>query len=220
MLKRGLTIGLYDTAAEGWTLTGCSFSPAVQVTNFVDVPGRRKGPLNMSTVLTDGDPVYGSRTLQATFECSEGDRLWREALINTMVNDLDGFTFDIILPDDPDHYITGQVHIETQYNDPAHAAVSLTAVCEPWRYNATETRVELRATGTSQTATLQNLGRMTVSPKLTVTGTQVTIQYGDISRALSPGVYDYLDLAVPKGGLSVTYSGTGSLLLTYREAVL
>lgn len=221
MKKRGLIIGDYDTVATGqWLLTSLEFSPATQVTKFVDIPGRRKGPLDMSTALTDGDPVYGSRTLTAIFESSEGTRAERESRIQTMINWLDGWPLNIKLPDDAQHYITGRVHVERLYNDLAHASVRVTAVCEPWRYNNEETEVVLVATATPQTATLPNQGRLAVVPLIAVTEGEVLLQVDGLSWALGVGTYALPDLLLTSGGKVVTYSGAGTLTFTYREAVL
>ena len=220
MAKRGFLIGDYDTAAEKWTLTAWALSDPQAATNLVDVPGRRKGPLDLSTALTDGDPVYGSRTLTASFECSEGTRLEREDKISDMVNALDGWRLNIVLPDDPYRYITGRVSVARKYNDLAHASVSVTATCEPWRYNATETAVVLTATATARTATLLNRGRLAVVPLLTVAGGEVKLVYGAHSWALSPGTYALPDLLLAHGESVVTYSGAGTMTITYREAVL
>ena len=221
MIKRGLLIGTYDTVADGlWTLTGLELAPAVPVMNYVDVPGRRKGPLDLSTVLTDGDPYYGSRNLTATFESSEGNRMEREDRISDMINSLDGYIQEIKLPDDSERHVVGRVHVERLYNDPSHCSVRVTAVCEPWRYNNTETSITLTASGTVQRATLPNLGRLAVVPVLTVTGSEVQIVQGGSSWALSAGSYTLPELLIPAGGLTISYSGTGSLAFTYREAVL
>lgn len=219
MIKRGLIIGDYETARY-WTLTGWEFSPAEQYTNFLEVPGRAKGPLDLSTALTEGVPTYKSRTLTATFECSDGSRLWREERISEMVNSLDGFVQEMALPDDSEHFIVGRVHVARLYNDMAHASVQVTAICEPWRYNKTETRIELRGEAETQTATLPNLGRLSASPILTVAGSSAFVEYGTRSWALSPGTYEHVPgLVISPGGLTIKYSG-GSLVLTYREAVL
>ena len=220
MAKRKIIFGTYDTALTGlWTLTGWTFSPAVYQSNMVEVPGRKKGPLDLSTTLTDGEPIYGSRTLTVTLESSEGSRLAREARINTMVNWLDGWRVDIVLPDDDAHYITGRVHVAKEYNDPAHCAVTVTAICEPWRYNNNETVRTLTATEVDQVARLSNAGRLTVVPLLVVEGT-VSLKYGSLSWALSAGSYQLPDLVVAPGGADITYSGTGTLKFTYREALL
>lgn len=225
MEKRKIIFGSYDTALQGpWTLTSWSFPEPDYESNFVTVPGR-SGPLDLSTALTDGEPKYGARTLTATFECSEHDRLTREALIRTMVNWLDGWRMDITLPDDPDHYVTGRVSVKKDYNDLAHAAVTVTAVCDPWRYNKHETALAFDAGAATLTGLLTNSGRRTVVPVLTITGdgdtaAEVKLAAGPASWALGAGVYQLPDLTVPQGGTPITYSGTGTLSFVYREALL
>lgn len=221
-MDRKIIFGSYDTHLNGpWTLTGWELTPAEYRTQFVEVPGR-DGDLDLSTALTDGAPRYGNRNLTATFERSDGTRLEREAAINTMVNWLDGWRMDIRLPDDELHYITGRVHVAKNYNDPAHAAVTVTAVCDPWRYNNYETVIGLTAGAEAQTARLTNNGRRSVVPLLQITGegAAVNLTFGSQAWALSAGTYQLPDLVVPQGGVEVTYSGTGALSFTYREAVL
>lgn len=222
MEKRKIIFGTYDTAVDGlWTLTGWSLSEPAYKSNFVAVPGR-DGDLDLSTALTDGAPRYSNRTLTATFECSEGTRLEREDTINTMVNWLDGWRMDIILPDDDDHYITGRVRVKREYNDPSHAAVTVTAACDPWRYSDRETVVKLTATEAVQTAVLVNSGRKTVVPLLVIEGegASIDLTFGTASWGLSAGTYQLPDLVLNQGSVSLTYKGTGDLTFTYREAVL
>ena len=222
MEKRKLIIGTYDTALTGlWTLTGWDFSAPEYVQSFIDVPGRVDGPIDASTALTDGDPRYGQRTLSAIFESSEGTRLEREERIRTMQNLLDGWRLDITLPDDPTHHIKGRVRVEKIYNDMAHASIRVTATCDPWRYNNTDTVVALQATESAQTTALINSGRRAVSPHLTVLGGSVRLVFGEASWVLDVGTYPALpDLFLTSGSFPLTYSGTGSIILTYREAVL
>ena len=221
-MARKIIFGSYDTILNGpWTLASWSLSAAEYRTQFVEVPGR-DGDLDLSTALTDGAPRYGSRTLTVTLERSDGTRLDREAAINTMVNWLDGWRMDIRLPDDEAHYITGRVHVVKEYNDPAHAAVTVTAVCDPWRYANYETVLRLTAAEEEQTAMLTNNGRRTVVPVLQITGegASVLLKFGTASWALGAGTYQLPDLVLPQGGASVTYSGTGDLSFSYREALL
>ena len=219
MEKRGLLIGTYNTVEQLWTLAALEFSAPEYQEKFLDVPGR-DGALDLSAALTNGAPTYHSRTLTVKLECSEGDRLTREAAINTMVNWLDGWRQDIVLPDDPGHYITGRVSVAKEYNDLAHAAVTVTAVCDPWRYAKDETIYTLTAESTEKVAFLSNEGRRTAVPLLTITGGTMLLKYGSFSWSLGAGTYQLPDLTLPQGGGSLTYSGTGTLRITYREAVL
>lgn len=221
-MARKIIFGTYDTELNGpWTLSAWELSAAEHRQQLVEVPGR-DGELDLSTALTDGVPRYGSRQLVATLERSDGTRLDRETAINTMVNWLDGWRMDIHLPDDEGHYIQGRVHVAKNYNDPAHASVTVTAVCDPWRYNNHETVLSFTAGETVQTARLTNSGRRSVVPVLQITGegASVRLVFGSASWVLGAGVYQLPDLVVSQGGISVEYSGTGALRFTYREAVL
>lgn len=221
MQKRKIIIGDYDTAANGWTLTKWKLSNAEQKTNYRDKPSG-DGAWDLSTALTDGIPKYNDRELTATLECSENNRLEREAMIRNMVNLLDGFRWKIRLPDDDLHYVMGRVHVAREYNDPAHASVTVRAVCEPWKYANAETLVSLIASGSRQVAQLTNKGRQVVVPTLTVTGASasVLLEYGASSITLSAGTYQWPALILAPGRHELTLSGTGSVLVSYREAVL
>lgn len=217
---RSMVIGPYNTHADGhWTLTAWKFDDAQYKQNLVEVPGRSE-LLDLSTSLTDGEPTYGPRSLTATFESSEGDRLAREGRISQMINALDGYRLDIVLPDDAEHYITGRVSVKKLYNDEAHASVQVIAVCEPWRYAKKETVVTLQATETEQTATLINQGRLGVVPLLSITSGEVLLRFGAASWALGVGTYALPDIYLKYGEYAVQYSGTGAFNFTYREAIL
>ena len=217
---RSMTFGSYHTHADGlWTLTGWKLSDATHKQNLVEIPGSSL-LLDLSTSLTGGEPTYSSRTLTATFESSEGDRLARKERITKMINTLDGYRMNIILPDDPDRYITGRISVVELYNDMAHASVQVTAVCEPWKYDATETVVSLQAATEEQEATLVNCGRLSVVPTLVVTDGDVRVIYGASSWMLSPGTYALPDIYLTSGEHTITYAGEGALTITYRGAVL
>jgi hypothetical protein len=118
--------------------------------------------------------------------------------------------------------MAGRLHVARDYNDPAHAAVTVTATCDPWKYSNTETSIALVATTTKQTATLINNGRRAVIPVLTVegNGASVVLEYGPASKTLAAGVYKWPDLLLTPGGHKLTYSGSGKVIISYREAVL
>lgn len=227
MEKRSIKIGTYETAAHGWTLTGCVLSAPEQKTSYVEKTGG-DGSWDLSTVHSDGIPRYKDRSLTATLELSKGDRASREEIINDMVNQLDGLQWPIVLPDRPQHYLVGRVHIAVEYSDLAHAAVTVTATTEPWFYSERETIVELEApiTISTEAATfhLWNNGRRVVTPVLTVTGV-ARLTFGEFSTNLTTGTYEWPALQLAPGENVLIYTGsTGgvdeTLTITYREAVL
>lgn len=218
MKKRTTKIGSYDTAAHGWTLTGWTLSAPEQKTNYVEKTGG-DGSWDLSTSQTDGIPRYKDRLLTVTLELSEGDRADREKIIDEMVNTLDGFAWPIVSPDKPEHYLTGRVHIAVDYSDLAHAAVTITANCEPWFYRARESVAELSATTETQTAHIRNAGRRAAVPVLTITG-DVLLEYNGATIELGSGAYEWPTLLLTPGLHALKYSGSGSITVTFREAVL
>lgn len=221
MAKRKIVFGTYDTAANGWTLAGWRLSDAVQKTNYVDKPGG-DGSWDLSTAQTDGIPRYNDRELTVALECSEWDRLAREDVIRQMVNQLDGMRMDIELPDDILHHLNGRIHVVREYNDLAHAAVTVTATCQPWKFANIETVVNLTASTTAQKAQLVNVGRRAVVPTLKVTGTNASVQltYGASTLTMAAGTHRWPELLLTPGTHEITYKGTGALAISYREAVL
>lgn len=222
MQKRKIVFGTYDTAAHGWTLTGWKLGAAEQKTKYLEKPNG-DGSWDLSTALSDGIIKYKDRPLTATFECSEGTRMERETTIRQMVNTLDGMKLEIRLPDDDHHHLVGRLQVYREYNDLAHAAVSVKATCEPWKYADAETSVTLEATTEPKQATLYNRGRRAVVPTITVTGGAVALEYDGEGIRLSVGTYSspaWSSLLLTPGSHALTYSGTGTVSLTYREAVL
>lgn len=218
LTKRKVLLGEYDTAAYGWTLNGCTLSDPEQKTNYVEKSGG-DGSWDLSTVMTEGIARYKDRSLTVRLENSEGTRDEREALINYMVNLLDGLTWPVVLPDRPDYYVTARLHVAVEYNDPAHAAVVVTGVCEPWLYRGQETTIQKTATTATQSLTLQNNGRRAVVPQLETTDS-IQLTYGTTIIELSAGVYEWPALLLTPGEHVLEYSGSGVLTIKYREAVL
>lgn len=227
MQKRTARIGDYDTAVYGWTLSSCILSAPEQKTNYVERTGG-DGSWDLSTVLTGGVPRYKDRTLTLTLENSQGDRAAREKIISTMVNQLDGLEWPIVLPDYPDHYLLGRVHVSVTQSSLAYAAITVTATCQPWLYKARETVVELDApiTASTEAATfyIRNDGRKVVTPVLTVNG-KANLKFNGVnSETLQTGTYTWpvLQLVPGQNELMYTgsYNGSDTLTLRYREAVL
>ena len=228
MEKRTALLGNYDTASNGWTLTGCFLSDPEQKTQYIEKSGG-DGSWDLSTVLTDGIPRYKDRDLTITLECSEGTRESREEIIRDMVNTLDGLEWHIVLPDRTEHYLVGRLHVAVNYSDLAHAMVTVTGVVEPWFYAAQETVVVLNEPITvstdAATFTVWNRGRKAVTPRLDVKGT-ASLNFNGNKTNLTTGSYVWPALQLLPGENTLMYTGSSTsnpgetLTLTYREAVL
>ena len=188
MIKRTVIIGQYDTAAAGWTLSALQLSAPKQKTKYVDKTGG-DGSWDWSTVMTDGVPRYEDRTLTITLEHSESNRLEREGELREIINLLDGFEWEITLPDTPNYYLVGRTHVGVNYNDLVHCSITISAQVRPWLYKKQEKVILLTAISTEKNAILVNAGRLTLVPTLEVEGGTVSVTYGTSSINLSAGKY-------------------------------
>lgn len=215
----------YKTADYGWTLTGCTLSDPEQKTQFVEKAGG-DGSWDLSTALTNGIPQYKDRTLTATLELSEGTREERVRAVRKLVNLLDGFAWEIILPDQPDYFLKGRVRVAVNQNSLAYAMVTITATCEPWLYSERETVVVVTATSTMQQVFLWNDGRRAVSPNIIATGSGTLISIVDAKTqetkqmSFQPGTFRWPYFVLTPGANILFFTGSGTLTFTYREAVL
>lgn len=220
MDKRKLIIGDYDTGTTWpWTLTELELSAPEQQTNYVTVPGR-SGSVDLSTAVS-GLPVYNDRTLTATLETSEGTRAQRETAINTMVNRLDGLRLHIVLPDDPSGYLDGRISVARNYNDLAHASVTISAVCYPYKLKSAETTVTASLTEADTEISL-SCDRRPVVPSITTTA-ETVLTWGADSYTVSAGTRQLPGIRLTQGTHTLkarTTSGTGEITITYQEGSL
>ena len=218
MNKRFIRLGSYPTSEAGFTLASWSLSPAVYRAVRETLPAM-DGAADCSELLT-GTVQYESRTLTAILELSEKSREYRRTVIARIINAFDGKTEQITLPDTPHLYLNGRIHIEQQYCDCAHAAVKITAVCDPWQYAKQETDYVLTNTSAIQTASIRNQGRRTVCPVFSVTAPCVII-CGNITHEIdAAGSFQFDDIVFPHGNTVISYSGSGALRITFREGWL
>lgn len=218
MQKRTIIFGSYNTAEHGWTLGQWTLTDPELKTNYVEKPGG-DGSWDLSTAQTDGIPRYKNRTLTVPLECSKGTREDRLKMVAEMVNELDGLEWQIVLPDNPDHYLSGRLHVAVNYCDLAHAKVTVTGTVEPWLYSARESVVEITSAGPEAEVYIHNKGRKAVVPMLAVSG-ELALSLDGASVQLSEGVYKWPSLLLLPGLTLLSYSGIGTLTVTFREAVL
>ncbi len=215
---RGVKFGDYHTY-EDWKLilNAKNISPPSPKIVKVQVDGR-DGDINLSRTLT-GEMKYENREASFTFLVTEGSQEEREELINSIVNLLHGNELKIIEPDDLDHYLIGEIVVTKTTNDKAYGTIEISADLEPYRYSISEVNRTITASETKVDVVLNNTGRKTVTPTLTVDGV-VNLEFGSSSASLETGTYKLSNLNLRSGATVVTISGTGSVVFTYREAVI
>ena len=220
MVLRGVRFGEHHTAEDwGLIMNEKIVSPPVPKTNYITVLGR-DGDLDMTEDLS-GVVNYQDRTAQYTFILADGSHEDREALIAQIMGLLHGRKLEIVDEDDyPGYYMVGRLSVTEVTNSNAYGIIRIEAICQPWRYSQTYKTREATVTagGASVTLNLINAGYKTVSPTLTVSGT-VTVTYRSVAKTLSSGSYILPDIRFTPGANSLVVSGSGTLTVTYQEAI-
>jgi hypothetical protein len=183
----------------------------------ISVDGR-DGDLNLSRTLT-GDIKYNKRDVSYTFTAVEGSQADRQALLAEIINEIHGRELNIIEPDDPDHYLVGECTVGAISENKAYLTFTITAECEPYRYASDEVNREILLTNTPTNIVLTNGGVKTIIPTVTVTGS-VNIEFDGVKVALSSGSYKLTSLIMRKGFTTITVSGSGTLIVSYREGII
>ena len=187
--------------------------PSVK-TSSVDIKGAN-GILDLSEVLT-GDVCYGNRDIKLTFAMME-DRDYH-SIISDIANYIHGKKVTLKLSSDDEYFYSGRATINNCYYSPGKSSLVIAINAEPFKYSVTESNVFVNLNDETKSLTLPNK-RMKVSPTLIVTGS-VTMTFEGKTYTLHAGEQQLLNFVLSEGGNEVSFSGTGSVKITYRQGAL
>ena len=102
------------------------------VTSFVDIPGRKDGPLDMSEYLT-GKAVYGQRSGSFEFYVDNDHEYW-ETIRMKIAKYLHGQRMKMCLEDDPAYYYEGRFSLNNFVSEAVCSKVTINYVVGPYKY--------------------------------------------------------------------------------------
>lgn len=216
-MERFFMLDKYNTWAD-WNLvlTAKDITPPEPKTNYVSLDGMH-GTLDLTEALT-GEVTYNDRTISASFWTCEGTATDRARLLKTITTALHGKKIKVIEPDDPYHYYVGRLMIKKSANVLAYMEFEVEILCEPWRYDLTESERLVEVTDKVDVVICNN-GVRTLTPTVKVTG-EVRITHDDATVTLTDGSYKITNLKLYQGANVFTLEGNGSVTFVYTEADL
>lgn len=215
---RGVQFGEFHTA-DDWDLilNSKSINPPTPKYMRVAVDGR-DGDINLSRALT-GELSYSNRDVNFTFLMTDKTIEERETLLTEIINYIHGKELKIIEPDKLDYYLLGECSIQNVQNNKSYSSFSVSATCEPYYYANEEKIRSIALTSTPAEIILTNLGRRIIVPTIKVSNS-VNLEYDTTKVSLGPGTYKLTSLTLKPGSNVLKASGSGTVVFTYREAVL
>ena len=183
-------------------------------TSSVDIKGAN-GILDLSEVLT-GDVCYGNRDIKLTFAMME-DRDYYSTMTD-IANYLHGKKVTLKLSKDDEYFYSGRATITQCEYSVGRSELVIGINADPFKYSVTESNVLVNLSNETKSLTLPNK-RMRVSPTLVVTGS-VTMTFEGKTYTLQAGEQQLLNFVLSEGNNTVSFSGTGSVKITYRQGAL
>jgi len=215
---RGVYFGDYHTVADwGLILSAKEINPPTPKIVRVDIDGR-DGTLDLSRALT-GEMKFNNRSASFSFLVTEGTQSDRAYMIQTIINSLHGQRLEIREPDFPGYYLIGECAVENTVNNKSYGSFTVTADCDPYYYSIMETVRTIDLTATPTEIVLTNSGRKILIPTITVSDS-VKLEFGTSSVSLGAGTYKLTEFLLKPGPTVLSVSGAGTVVFTYREAVL
>ncbi len=129
----------YKNTWDDWRLIPTSppmVSPPKVYTNFVEIPGRVEGPIDLSEALTDA-PTYNNSEGEWEFICHpdyQGGIIERRVLFDEIRNHLHNKTRKIRFDEDPMHYYIGRFEVKEPKTGENGTTYSIKYYIRPTRY--------------------------------------------------------------------------------------
>lgn len=187
--------------------------PSVK-TSAVDIKGAN-GVLDLSEVLT-GDVCYGNRDIELAFAMLEDEDYY--STVSKIANYLHGKRVTMKLTNDEDYFYSGRTAISDWEYSPGKGMLVIAMSADPFKYSVTESNVFVNLNNETKSLTLPNK-RMRVSPTLIVEGS-VTMTFEGKTYSLQTGEQQLLNFVLSEGNNNVSFSGTGSVKINYRQGAL
>ncbi|WP_286080618.1 phage tail domain-containing protein [Parablautia intestinalis] len=179
-------------------------------TNYIDVPGR-DGSLDLTEAL--GGIKYNDRQLEFKFTMLGTNEDAKSKIAGFLTQGRK----KIILDKDKGYYYLGRCTVNNFKNSGTVAELSVTAVCEPYKYHIKETRYEEEFNGT-HTIILTN-DRKHVSPVIEC-DSHIKIGFEGMNYDIEKGKHKILAIRLKEGYNHLTISGNGTVTVTYQEGAI
>ncbi len=204
------------SAYDDWNivLTGADVPLPVPKTATVNIMGA-DGIIDLSEVLT-GDVTYNNRVITLNFDMMDDTEYHK--LITDIANYLHGKNVTVRFNNDEEFYYIGRASINKWECVKRIGKIVIHVDCDPYKYRVNETVVRVKLNNEVKGVTLLNL-RKRVSPTLDVSG-NVKMTFNGVEYTLTTGKQQLLNFVLTEDKNYVSFSGTGTVTITYRQGAL
>lgn len=196
----------------GLILSKCEIEPASPKTNYIEIPCA-DGSIDLSEA--NGEIKYNNRNVKFTFSVINENFEEKKMEICNLLN---GVKCKITLDKDADFYFLGRCTVGEHKKEKKVGNITISAVCNPYKYRQNETIRTYNLDGEEKTITIEN-GRKSVVPIIeNEQNLQITFENKIIN--LKAGKNMSPNLILKFGMNTIKLLGNGEVKLTYQEGEL
>lgn len=204
-------------------------SPEIK-TNKVDLPGAN-GSIDLSKAVS-GKPVYKDRLLSFKFAVLNPDKRWAY-IYSKLLNLLHGQQMQIVIDDDHFYYYEGTVSVNTWKSIKTYGEIVIDCNVGPFKYeNHTSDEQWLWnpfsfVDGIAQTTIYEVSGTKTVSvyskgeyTPTFISDCNLQIVFNGETYTMQSGTKKFYDIELKTGKNEITFTGNGTVKVSYRGCKL
>ena len=215
MENNDIMIGDVELSSLGLLLREVKITQPEAKRNLVDIPGR-DNYLDFTEAF--GMVYYYPRENCQVIADYIGDYDEWERVVPELARSIQGKFLRLILGWDQEFYYEGRFHIDPSKKNDVIGEVKITATLNAYKRRCDETSIKVTVDGTREFA-INNLFEPVV-PKITATGS-ITLTGNGETIELTPGTTaSYQEFILSAGSNVFSASGSGTMIITYREGSL
>lgn len=237
---QGIKIGDYHTWDDwGLYLKKISIDFPQRKEHVISVPGL-DGVVDLSNVLTGGEPRYQNRTMNFEFEYMDGSYEEMLTLASVIANRINGRRLRVVLDADPQFYYKGVVHVKVDKVNQMISSINITVTSDPYKYDVLsstddwiwdifnfQTGVilalkEIEITEDNRTVLIPGVGEASVVPVINVVRMTepMSVTYSGETFPLDVGQNRFPQIQVGRDEVQLQFTGTGTVSIEYRRRSL
>lgn len=213
----------------GIYLTSKTINPPEPQTNTISVP-LRDGSIDLTESLTN-DVKYNDRKIDMTFSVVRPMEQWSDK-VSEIENYLHGKRMKVVFDDDANYYYIGRLKVNEWSSQKSIGKLVIECVADPYKYDIQDDWLwdsfdfengyirESENILVSGSTTVVIVGKRKKTYPTITASSAMTVAYNGATYNLTEGINKLYDMILDEGENTLTFSGSGSVLIEYTGGSL
>lgn len=213
----------------GIYLTSKTINPPEPQTNTISVP-LRDGSIDLTESLTN-DVKYNDRKIDMTFSVVHPMEQWSDK-VSEIENYLHGKRMKVVFDDDANYYYIGRLKVNEWSSQKSIGKLVIECVADPYKYDIQDDWLwdsfdfengyisESENIPVSGSTTVVIVGKRKKTYPTITASSAMSVAYNGATYNLAEGINKLYDMILDEGENTLTFSGSGSVLIEYTGGSL